>query len=734
MSNPIVLQANAVYRDYVVDGVASSGANEPIKPDIRALWALLGPALDSATGLGGGQVGYLTKADMDADLLHDAGTIAQVFSDSTPANNGTYLKSGASGSGSWDQISTLTLAGLQAALTAEVARATAAEAPLAPLNSPAFTGNPTAPNRSSGDNSSKLANTRYVDAAAGGVAADLATEVSRATTRETSILGVASVMPPLIAGEIATAIEVNASNQIVSARTRDGGNFTLSDSGLMRAQNVGERRLLSSPTAPLIDGEIPIDVEVDSAGQIARALTKTGREYVAEPGGLDYNLKAAAGGVFTPAASFVAGSGLSSGGFCLPTPNGRPICYILPVMGQSNALGQNPTGLAVIGDPALYPDDVFMLGSQPRVTDQFPLKYMGPFDALTPLVEVQNGTSTGETPCSGWANHFVAKMFSIFGVNPKVISFVSAQGATRYYQLRRGSGAYQGYISALGDAVRLARARGWVPIVPMLNWYQGETDMEQAAGVVPSASAYAAYMTQLQRDVMADTQAITGQREPVLLLITSQNHIAPTASGFDAFNQPFHQALDLLRAHPYIRIAGPNYHLAVNTTDYIHLTSIAHNRDGQKLARALLAEVAHVGWRDIHVVRHKWTSSTAVALTFHNPVEGANLVLDTSGTWVATSGLPSGNYYGFRFDDGSGSPPTISSHAISGNVLTLTLSGAPTGPNRRLAYATQRNTGETYNDGNVLGARGCLRSSAGDVSLYDAATNYDWATQFVRDL
>lgn len=38
----------------------------------------------------------------------------------------------------------------------------------APLNSPAFTGNPTAPNQTQGDNSTKLATTQYVDTAVGG--------------------------------------------------------------------------------------------------------------------------------------------------------------------------------------------------------------------------------------------------------------------------------------------------------------------------------------------------------------------------------------------------------------------------------------------------------------------------------------------------------------------------------------------------------------------------------------
>jgi len=50
-----------------------------------------------------GMLGFATKADMDGDLAHPDGTLALVTNDSTPANNGTYRKQGASGAGSWLQ-------------------------------------------------------------------------------------------------------------------------------------------------------------------------------------------------------------------------------------------------------------------------------------------------------------------------------------------------------------------------------------------------------------------------------------------------------------------------------------------------------------------------------------------------------------------------------------------------------------------------------------------------------
>jgi hypothetical protein len=58
-------------------------------------------------GLSNGGLVYDTKANMDADLAHDANASAWVIADSTVANNGIYRKSGASGSGSWTRVGDL---------------------------------------------------------------------------------------------------------------------------------------------------------------------------------------------------------------------------------------------------------------------------------------------------------------------------------------------------------------------------------------------------------------------------------------------------------------------------------------------------------------------------------------------------------------------------------------------------------------------------------------------------
>lgn len=98
-----VPSAATVFRDFALDGVPSSGDHQVKKVDARA-WGTWLESLIAAGALGDNW--YATKSLLNADLAHDAGTVAVVYDDATAANNGTYIKVGASGSGSWSQKTT----------------------------------------------------------------------------------------------------------------------------------------------------------------------------------------------------------------------------------------------------------------------------------------------------------------------------------------------------------------------------------------------------------------------------------------------------------------------------------------------------------------------------------------------------------------------------------------------------------------------------------------------------
>lgn len=91
----------SAFRDYVIDGVPSSGANEPAKSEIRyALGALLETALSS---LGMGMLRYATIALRNADTTPADGQLAYVFENNgsvSDAANG-YYQWNAGSPGAW---------------------------------------------------------------------------------------------------------------------------------------------------------------------------------------------------------------------------------------------------------------------------------------------------------------------------------------------------------------------------------------------------------------------------------------------------------------------------------------------------------------------------------------------------------------------------------------------------------------------------------------------------------
>lgn len=127
------------WRKYVVDGVASSGINQPDKEEIVPIGPLIEEAIANV-GLGSMlSVTYDTRANLAADLAHDADSVALVWGDDPDDRNDLYIKTGASGSGSWTATTVLhdivdaIIAGDVAAVTtakddAEAARDLAVEA------------------------------------------------------------------------------------------------------------------------------------------------------------------------------------------------------------------------------------------------------------------------------------------------------------------------------------------------------------------------------------------------------------------------------------------------------------------------------------------------------------------------------------------------------------------------------------------------------------------------------
>lgn len=128
-----VQTAAEIWRKYVIANLPSSGINKPDKAQIVA-W---GTMFETLLAGGAPGLGYASKAALDADLAHAANVTALVYGDATAANNGMYVKSGASGVGTWSRIGDLPNGIVTLSVTGGTANAievTAPETPQQPGN------------------------------------------------------------------------------------------------------------------------------------------------------------------------------------------------------------------------------------------------------------------------------------------------------------------------------------------------------------------------------------------------------------------------------------------------------------------------------------------------------------------------------------------------------------------------------------------------------------------------
>nr|WP_249808318.1 MULTISPECIES: SGNH/GDSL hydrolase family protein [unclassified Bradyrhizobium] len=121
------MTAAEVFRDYEMPGVPESGPHRPNKREIRTLLGFL----ETVSNVGAG-LAYASLSLIHADLAHAANTFAIVYNDATPANNGMYVKVGASGTGSWTRAGDLPTSLVRLNVTGGTGNAIVATAPETP--------------------------------------------------------------------------------------------------------------------------------------------------------------------------------------------------------------------------------------------------------------------------------------------------------------------------------------------------------------------------------------------------------------------------------------------------------------------------------------------------------------------------------------------------------------------------------------------------------------------------
>ena len=393
------------------------------------------------------------------------------------------------------------------------------------------------------------------------------------------------------------------------------------------------------------------------------------------------------------------------------------ICYILPTMGQSNALAVNILASDPLVGTNLYPTDCLMFSGGLRFVQDVA-------QSLVPVAETFDpAADLGQTAAMSWAIHIRRDVATLTGVTTlKTISFVSALGSTALADLTRGSVQYNLFLSAVRRAVAACAERGWTAVLPAIDWMQGERDSILTGFTTGRRKRE---LLQFARFLRSDVQAITGQIDPPIILLSQTSHASSST-----WVQPVREADYELDGVDTLRMAGPIYQYSMSDT--IHLDNAGQYGRGVQLARATIHEVLGDGQRTIRVVRTRWASSTQLDVTFDAQV--FPLVIDTTGSVISTTDIAVNA--GFVIDDFSGSPPSITSVNPTGTyngIIRITFSSAPATQRIRLGYGIQRNTNANGQNGPVVGARGLLRDSMVNTDS-QGISQYNWCPAFIIDL
>ncbi len=742
---------NTAWRDYVTDGVPSSGRNNPKKTEIRlagtvlqsainglssfassgAKWAALGPVALATTG----NVTLSGEQTIDGTLTSTSRVL--VKGQSAPAANGLYT----TGAGAWTRTTDADTAAEMLGLAVSVNGGTA-------NGGKSFICQPVAP-VTLGSTALPFAETTNHSSFTAALAAkpgfsDLYSETAQTSqwlwdepfsARADEDFGVSDEAD--IEGRFLELIDVHGRHRIIrdsdpenAADGRYGESFT----------DASDRYLWTfGPGGDLVE-----------PGQSFGGVTgkeNDGRPFVIDETGTKFILSSeAALGDVTMSAPYLVKVAFASPSFGaneirLFGPNGSgasiyagPLVIYDEVDGQSLSVGSAATE-AYYQMRHAYKGAALMLarvdvtdaandarGANYALDTQTPSLLEQTALGFLPLTEKISASGYGgQTICSSFAD----KMFSHMEVDvgrPQVRLFaVVGVGGAAYSELDPTTVWWANKLNMLRAANRIARGSGARLIKPFKKLLHGESDHLRYSPAEQAAhTGYYADILAWQAQDNIDTKAITGQTVDVrfIFLAESQRHPLLEVASPVAM-------LDAMRDHPdKVIVAGPQYPIhaqGFSQTDAVHLKASGEVIAGEYLARAEyeLGMRRNAAWRPLHITNVAFDGNVTLTVTLHNPA-GTALVIDT-----ATINEREGKGFNVKTD----STETAISNVVinSPTQLTITLATTPpTGTYRGLFYAGKGPATVGEADPLTNTPAGNIRNTRTETSRIPGVILHDW--------
>lgn len=618
-----------------------------------------------------GRIGFLTKANMDANLNYDEGTIAEVMND--PPNYGTYVKQGASGTGSWLLV----------------------------------------------------ADDRIAD-----ISKRMYEITGQYKTFVQDILDEYGLKILVNNTSQRIPVVVDDNERVVLAFDKDSGHLISAGTDFLDSETKP-----IAPIVVDKDNRLSIGIEKDtgkvlmdphfSTTRLGMAAVGTNIEIPIEGAQsdiawalVDKNMRLAlavkTNGKLEAYGGIVGGTTVVSS-----APQGNKVSIDADInhylfYGQSLSVGA--AGQPVLTTTQPYANVTFRGG---------PRSDLNEVDDFKPLVEdadpaPDGGTNRGETVCSS-AGNMVTRLIGTENnwtyqqAGYDMLVSTAGHGGYRIDQLDKGTAWYDYVTAHIQGGFDVSQVYNKTYALHAVGWLQGENDVASAQ----TKETYKADLKQLRLDIDTDAKAITGQTHDVVLISYQMAWSAITSSKIPLAH------LEAAEEDSNIYIATPMYHFPY-AADKVHLNNIGYMWAGHYFGRAYKRIVYDgIDWKPTSP-KSIYRQGKVIDILFNVPEPPLVLDSTTLGT-IADSG--------FKVLDELAQPVTIASVQVAGpDRVRIVLATNPTGP-LKIRYGLDYSSAilDQYISG---AAGGQLRDSSADTweylnSLYPL---WNWCVIFEKEV
>lgn len=313
--------------------------------------------------------------------------------------------------------------------------------------------------------------------------------------------------------------------------------------------------------------------------------------------------------------------------------------------------------------------------------DQGPWPERGTVNSIVDLRNPANDEPRGGIGRTGTIETYGPRMFDVMqkrlladtGTQQRMLWSVAGAGGAPYYTMKRGTPVYAEMLRLVEQAAALAKSQFNAQLyVAGIFVAHGEAD-----GFAPP-ERYGADMVRFRQDAEEDVREITGQRDPVRLLMTQPvrgSAVAPLDPGTP------NGMLVAADRDPYCVVLGGKLHSRWdNAYDGVHPLAIGYAHIAETYGHALGDLLYGRGFEPTRIQSAWWATPTLLQLQYTRPV-----VLDASGASLPVEGVVNFGYEVVQRTTKNGSSaagsslsvtnvaavPSDVSVAVVGNVVTL---------------------------------------------------------------